>query len=560
MLSIINTIVSGLCHPDLFDHPVEQFKVLETHSSVVLLTGPFAYKFKRAVNFGFLDYSTLERRHEACLQELQINSRYAPDLYLAVVPVYGTVEAPSLQPQGPVQEYAIKMRQFGQEQLLAVMAQKGQLTPAIAEAIADQMAAFHERAERVVLEADMGTPACVRRWVMENFEALAPLVQTGLQREKLAETQVWMQQKLDALEPLLIQRRRDGFVRDCHGDLHLGNMIWQDDQVLFFDAIEFNEELRWIDVQSELAFAVMDLEDRGLPALANGLLNRYLSRNGDYAGLALFPLFWVYRALVRAKVGLLQRGNSEAALQHLDHLLTLCHRLIHPQPPFLVLMHGLSGSGKSWLAACVSGAFQAIQLRSDVERKRLHGLAAGADSPSQPAAGLYEAGASERTYAHLFALSAQLLEQGFPVVVDAAFLTRAQRAPFLTLARRVANATESNTNNSTVGNTNNSTVGNTENATESNTKIFMLLLVLNVPTEELKRRIAMRREKNGSLSPEKRDPSDADEQVLAWQLNTRELPDSNEAPMLVLDAQWPLRRSAWMERIAKAIDRTIAPG
>jgi len=547
MIPIANTILHNLQHPALFDHLVDQFAVLETHSSLVLLTGPFAYKFKRAVNFGFLDYSTLERRHQACLQELRINSRYAPDLYLAVVPVYGTAVEPSLQPKGPVQEYAIKMRQFGQEQLLASKAQNGQLTPAIVEAVADTMAGLHQHAERVAQDAEYGTPACVRRWALENFEAMEslleppvePLVESSAQssveslvhsetkREKLAAVKAWMEQRLVQLEPLLRQRRRDGFVRDCHGDLHLGNMIWQDEQVFFFDAIEFNEELRWIDVQSELAFAVMDLEDRGFSVLANGLLNRYLSRSGDYCGLALLPLFWVYRAMVRAKVGLLQPAKREEALQHLDHLLALCDRFVYAKPPFLVLLHGMSGSGKSWLAACVSGAFQAIQLRSDVERKRIHGLSAGTDSQSQPVSGLYSPEASERTYTQLLQLSAQLLEPGFPVVVDAAFLTKAQRAPFLAMAR--------------------------------NTGTIVLLLVLDVPNEELRRRIAMRRERNRNLSPEMRDPSEADEQVLEFQLKTREVPDEEEAPMLVMDGQWPLRRALWMERIAAALNRTAVP-
>jgi hypothetical protein len=526
MVSTINSIVEKLKDPALFDHPVSGFQVLETHSSVVLLTGPIAYKFKRAVHFGFLDYHTLELRHEACLRELAINRRYAPELYMAVVPVYGTAECPAFEPSGDVLEYAIKMRQFDQAQLLAVQAETGKLSPAVADAIATQMAGLHNHAAKAAMDSDVGSAACVRRWMLENFTAMTEVVTDKVMRTRLDAMRAWTELRLVQAAPLLEQRKRDGFVRDCHGDLHLGNMILQEDKVFFFDAIEFNEELRWIDVQSELAFVLMDLEDRGLPRLANTLLNRYLSLTGDYAGVALLPMFWVYRAMVRAKVGLLQAAGAGSALRHLDHLLTLCSVYVHPQGPGMIILHGLSGSGKSWLATRVAAALRAIQLRSDVERKRMHGAASGAQPQALPGEGLYAPAAGERTYARLLALSESLLDSGFAVVVDAAFLKAAQRAPFSALAK--------------------------------SKDIPMVLLVLELPATELRRRIAMRRQRNESLSPENRDPSDADERVLEFQMRIREVPGATEAPM-VLDEHWPLDANVWLERIGKALNRTIVP-
>jgi predicted kinase len=263
-----------------------------------------------------------------------------------------------------------------------------------------------------------------------------------------------------------------------------------------------------------------------LPRLANALLNRYLSLTGDYAGMALLPLYWVYRAMVRAKVGLLQPGKETEARHHLEHLLALCQRYVRPETPGLLLTHGLSGSGKSWLATRVAAAFQALHLRSDVERKRIHSVARGQDTQANPGEGLYGPGASERTYAHLLSLCSALLDQGFSVVVDAAFLTAAQRAPFTALAQ--------------------------------NKGVPMVLLVLDLPETELRRRIAMRRGRNENLSPENRDPSDADERVLEFQMRVREIPTVEEAPM-VLDERWPLNANAWLERMAGALNRTIVP-
>jgi aminoglycoside phosphotransferase family enzyme/predicted kinase len=488
-----------------FSQPAAELVLITTHSSRVLLTGPFAYKFKRPVRYPFLDYSSLEKRRRACLDELQVNRPFAPGLYLTVLALregpqghLEWVEAGEKPVEGAL-EYAVQMRQFEQDQLLARLADAGQLTPGDIDSIARHMAAVHAAAERADLAWGHGQVPEVRRWVMENFSQLEEFTRGESPLSTWLEAmRRWTEDQLKRLGPLIEERARNGFVRACHGDLHLNNMIRQGGDVLFFDAIEFNEELRWIDIQSELAFTLMDLVERGLSAEADQLLNRYLSESGDYAGLPLLRFFVLYRALVRSKVEALRETDPDARRQGLLRSLAMAKAFMEPAARFVVLMHGLSGSGKSTWAARIAARTGAVHLRSDVERKRLAGLEAGADSRSAPGAGLYSQGSSEATYARLAKLSRMVLEAGWPVVVDAAFLLAAQRRPFRELALHL--------------------------------QIPCLLIALDVPLPELRQRVQSRALAQAALPPQQRDPSEADEQVLHYQLGTVQTPEPGEAP------------------------------
>ena len=433
-------LVSALQNPAVYGHAVTGLQLLETHISWVILTGEYVYKIKKAVNFGFLDYSTLEKRCFYCQEELRLNRRFAPQLYLDVVAIGGTVGRPSLQAGAEPIEYAVRMKQFPQSGLLSALAASNALTPETIDALALQVSAMHAAVERADRHAEHGLPDDIHHWVMENFEHIRPALHEVEQLQQLQQVESWCQREFDDRRDVLERRRRDGFVRECHGDLHLGNLTLIDGRITPFDGIEFNPQLRWIDVISEIAFLVMDIRDRGYPRLATRLLNAYLQHTGDYSGLAVLRYYLVYRALVRAKVAVLRLPQTHSTLDEQNvwyeyrSYMELAAHYVRPPLAALIITHGVSGSGKSYYAAQLAERLGAIQLRSDVERKRLHGYAAAADTQSRLEAGIYSADASTRTYEQLAALARTVIEAGYPVIIDATFLQYALREQFRELS------------------------------------------------------------------------------------------------------------------------------
>ncbi|HXZ94053.1 MAG TPA: AAA family ATPase [Burkholderiales bacterium] len=410
----------------------------------MLLAGECAYKIKKPVALGFLDFSTLPLRRFYCDEELRLNRRTAPRLYLEVVSIAGSEAAPRLGGPGEAIEYAVRMRRFPQEALLSRMAQDGTLTTGHIDALAQATAALHAGAARADGAQAFGTAAEVLAPALQNFEQIEALVGPGEEMTELERLRAWTRDEHARLRGTFTARKAEGFVRECHGDLHLGNVALIDGQPTPFDGIEFNEAFRWIDVMSDVAFMVMDLTDRRLPRLAYRFLNAYLENVGDYAGLSVLRYYLVYRALVRAKVACIrvhQQGVSADELrrgerEHLEYL-RLARSLATGSRRALVLMHGLSGSGKTTVAQHLVEALGGVRVRSDVERKRLVGLEAQARSGSALGAGLYAGDLTARTYARLAELARAIVDAGYPAVVDATFLSRAQREAFAALAREL---------------------------------------------------------------------------------------------------------------------------
>jgi len=436
-LSTQGMLIRALQSAALFDHPVDSIDVLETHISWVMLAGEYAYKFKKAVNFGFLDFSTLQKRHFYCQEELRLNRRFAGQLYLDVVSITGSVTEPHLNGTGEPLEYAVKMRRFSQNCLLGKLAARRQLLPEYVDEIAGLLAAVHSTIDRAGEDTDFGRPDGIHHWVMENFTQIRTALQPEGASPELVRLENWCQHEFDAIRAQLELRRRDGFIRECHGDLHLGNLALIDGRITPFDCIEFNPQLRWIDVMSEVAFLTMDLLDRGYAGLAYRFLNGYLQRTGDYAGLRLLRYYLVYRALVRAKVAALRLAQSAGAEARGDFegYVGLAENWAVTPAPFMLIMHGVSGSGKSWCAGQLTEKLGAIQLRSDIERKRLYGYGAEAKTGSGVQSGIYSQAASDKTYAHLAGLAGSVIAGGLPVVVDAAFLKVGERQRFQRLAK-----------------------------------------------------------------------------------------------------------------------------
>jgi len=458
-------------------------QLIETHISWVLLTGDDAYKLKKPLKLDFLNFSTQQLRRAACEEELRINRRTAPEIYLDVVPITGSIAAPGIAGDGPVIDHAVHMRRFPQRALLANHAARGELGAEHIDALARHVTSFQRAAAVAPVDGPYGQATTIRQLVDDNFAPLHERLRSDPLAARLDALHEWVRNEGARLQPLFDARRANGQVREGHGDLHLGNLIWLDGAPQLFDAIEFNPQLRWVDVMADVAFLFMDLHAHGLAPLAWRFMNAWLDLGGDHAGLELLPFYAVYRALVRAKVASLRVATpGDAHWREMARYVELAYRLAQPRERVLWVASGVSGSGKSSQSQPLIESRGIVRLRADVERKRLFGLAPEASSAGVPG-GIYTPAASARTYAELRERARTVLRAGFPVLVDATFLRRTHRAEFIALAAESA--------------------------------VPCRLLVFDAPVEILRERVRRR-------SAEGRDASEATLEVLERQLAERE--------------------------------------
>ena len=413
--------------------------LLETHISYVLLAGEHAFKIKKAVDLGFLNFQSLTQRHFFCDRELKLNRRFSPQIYEDVLPITGSPEFPVLGGPGEPIEFAVKMRQFPQTCRVDMMLHNGEFKTGHVDALAVKMAAYHQYADRKLVEAKHGGRKVVAAQLSDAASNLLRLSEKSMEYKEAEWLSGWCANEIHRLAGALEQRLKDGQVRDCHGDLHLANIVTLDGEVSFFDCIEFDDALRYIDVMNDLAFPVMDLQAHGRADLAQRLLNAYLELTGDYAGLEVLRLYVVYRALIRAQVALLQQGSAQSAIAYENGpgqraYLDVAMSWAQPQKPFLMLMHGYSGSGKTAVSQEILQVCGAVRLRSDVERKRLLQRGVHIEVGSKLAEKAYSREFTLMTYLYLLHLAQALLDGGYSVIVDACFLRLDQRQLFHQLA------------------------------------------------------------------------------------------------------------------------------
>lgn len=394
-------------------------QLVETHISLVVLTDSLAFKFKKAVDLGFLDYSTPEIREKLSKVEYQLNSQFCPKIYLGVqmFNVSGT---------GAI-EVAVKMRRFPRDNEFVHLLEKGKLNDDIIKALADKVASIHIKAE-ISPDQSFGSLNYVSFSMKQNFEQMEHIAPSDI-IDIMRPIQKWSLEALSALSPIIEQRQRDGFIKHCHGDLHLGNIIFFEGEVELFDCIEFNDHLRIIDTMNEIAFLMMDLEDHGQNELANVFLNRYLDTSGDYEGIMLLCFYKVYRAMVRAKVALMAHP-PQCQVSH--SYLSLAASYIKPRVPVVLLTFGVSGSGKSFVASTLARKMRILHIRSDIERKRLKGLSMLEDSHKE-GLDIYDSKSNARTYERLLDVTKRVACANESIIVDACFLKKEQREPFLRL-------------------------------------------------------------------------------------------------------------------------------
>lgn len=394
-------------------------EVIQTHISWLLLTPEVVYKVKKPLRLDFLDYSSMDLRRHYCAEEVRLNSRYAPQLYLGVVEL------------GPSREPAVKMRRFNEADRADHVCARGELTELQLQDLVAQVIRLHAQAAAAPPGGRLGSPALIAQQIDTVLDDVADTeVVNEASLESLA---ACLSTQAADLADAIAARQRQGCIREGHGDLHLANVLVRDDVVTLFDGIEFSEELRWIDIANELAFTYADLLGHNRPDLAAALVMAWLEETADVEGLALLRFYGAYRCTIRAMAAGMQ-GDAMAAQHYRD----LALRLAQPESrPRLLITHGLSGSGKSFAARRIvlsDPDAATIWLRSDIERKRLFGLAPHESSHSALTAGIYSEEATERCYAELTVLARVALQAGWSVVVDATFADPTQRELFRSLA------------------------------------------------------------------------------------------------------------------------------
>lgn len=486
-------LIEGLMHPEAWSSGNEKPLSISTHISTVILFGQHAYKIKKPLDLGFLDYSSLDKRHHFCEEEVRLNQRLAPNLYEAAVPVTGSLEAPVIGGDGPAIEWAVKMQRFDPN---AILSQRiGDLNRGLVERIARIVAKFHLQANSCEEDLPYGNSSAVYGPMVQNFSQIR--AERPGTRSSIDELSNWTENRFSELQHLLDQRKAHGHIRECHGDLHLGNIALINGQPIIFDGIEFNRGLHWVDTISEVAFLTMDLTRIGRADLARWFLNEYLEQTGDYDALPLLHFYEVYRAMVRAKVNVIHgnqwhhsRAAREQTMSEYRRCLRTAEAFTRPALSGLIITKGPAASGKSTLSGSLLGKLPAIRVRSDVERKRLSGVSIDADAADSFNAGIYSADMTERTYVRLAALAEEIIKSGFIAIVDATFLKRDYRQRFSDLAQSL--------------------------------NVPFVILNCEVPVEELKARL-IQRQAQGS------DVSDATIEVLVSQFDQTEPLSGEEA-------------------------------
>ncbi|MBE9066871.1 AAA family ATPase [Leptolyngbya cf. ectocarpi LEGE 11479] len=419
------SLIQQMLRPSFYPHWTQNtIELVQTHTAYVLLTGDYAYKVKKPVNYGFLDYSTLTARKHYVDEELRLNQRTAPEIYLDAVPIYKEGAIFSLLAQGEAVEYAVKMNQFPAGSLFSDLLSQGQLTSELMRSLAHQVAEFHNRAAVNEHIQSFGTVEQIRLAFDENYAQSLAYIGRGQTKPQLQETQAYTDRAFMEWQNRFQDRIRHHKIRECHGDLHLRNIcLWQN-RIFLFDCIEFNEAFRYVDTMYDVAFTVMDCDARGRSDLGNAFLNTYLEAAGDWEGLEVLPLYLSRQAYVRAKVTSFLLDDSTIAPDRIQHIqtqaqayYTLAWRYTKVQTGRLILMSGLSGSGKSTVAKKLACLISAIHIRSDAVRKHLGGI------PLQQRgdASLYTPAMTQITYARLSNLGIRLAKLGYTVILDAKY-------------------------------------------------------------------------------------------------------------------------------------------
>jgi uncharacterized protein len=432
-------VIQAMLKPEFYPHAVtEPIELIQTHISYVFLTGDYVYKLKKGVNYGFLDFSTLEKRQHFATEEVRLNQRGAAKLYLGVEPITQSGDTFQIGGAGEVIEPAVKMQQFPQSALLSEMFDRGELTEELMIKLAKELAIFHAKSESNDHIRTYGTVEAIRQAYDENYAQSVGYIDRAQTQAQWDATKAYSDRFFTENAVIFEDRVKAGKIRECHGDIHLRNIAYWNGEMLLFDCIEFNEPFRFVDTMYDVAFVCMDLDARGRSDYANLLLNTYLEQTGDYEGVQVLPLYLSRQAYVRAKVtsfllddpGIPADVKESSAKTAADYY-RLAYDYTQSTQGKLVVMAGLSGSGKSTTAKTIARAHQAIHLRSDAVRKQIAGIPVEQKGTDE----IYSADMTKQTYDRLLNLGLLLAGQGHTVILDAKYDRLVLREPVINQAK-----------------------------------------------------------------------------------------------------------------------------
>lgn len=437
-MDFINFLLNPLAYP----HRVKKIELVQTHISWVFLTGDFVYKIKKPVNFGFLDFTTLEKRHYFCQEEIRLNRRLSPEIYLDVVPVVKREGGVFIEGEGEIIDYAVKMRQLPQEACLTSLLKRGKLTPEVMEKIAKIMANFYASSETNEEIAVYGLPEKIEVNIKENFEQTRPYIGRAITKEIYEALKHYSFGFLKDKRDLFLKRIEAGQIKDGHGDFHCANIYYDQNKVYVLDCIEFNTRFRYADVAADVAFLLMDLDFRQASPLGNYFLNAYLAQTNDFGLLSVLNFYRIYRAYVRGKISSFEadmpgisQDRQKAALARSKAYFELAYRYLQPTKPYLLATVGLLGSGKSTVARHLAARLGAIVIRSDAVRKHILGIKPDEHLYVPFGQGIYAPEITGQVYANILNLAKEALNVGFPVILDASFHKEAYRQGVRDLAQ-----------------------------------------------------------------------------------------------------------------------------
>lgn len=420
-----------------------KIKMLQTHISFVVLTDSFAYKVKKPVDFGFLDFSTLEKRKHFCHEELRLNSRLCPEIYVDVIKFTETADGKHLKinGDGPIVDYAVKMKLFPQENIMTNLLQKQKITTDHIDGLVDELVTFYNNSSATEEIASFGSVDAVKQNIDENFDQTHDKINTTISKEEFRHikqaNELFFKEKKD----LLNFRKKNGFIKSCHGDLHSGNIVLFNDSLCVFDCIEFNKRFRYIDVASDIGFFAMDLDIQNQPYLSSYLIQQYLKKSNDDTLLDVLNLYKSYRAYVRGKVLGFQLDDpdidekkKQALLKQIQpyfslsaYYATLMNIQVKQNQPIVFMMSGLTGTGKSTIAGRLAVDYNATVINTDVVRKKTAGVDTFERHLDDPNTGMYSPERVQQTYEKVMEYADGFLKQGKNIVLDATFQKKKHR-------------------------------------------------------------------------------------------------------------------------------------
>jgi aminoglycoside phosphotransferase family enzyme/predicted kinase len=435
-------LIKALLEPKAYPETTKKIELMQTQMSFVFLTDQFVYKVKKPVDLGFLDYTTLEKRHFFCQKEVELNRRLCPEAYLGVVPITQDGGAIRIGGRGETIEYAVKMRRLPQERMLNMLLANDGVTAEMIAGVAQKLADFHQKAETNAEISTFGEIKAITFNTDENFDQTERYIGRTISKDNYQHIKEYTNSFVEENTPLFNRRVKEGRIRDCHGDLHAAHICFTD-SICIYDCIEFNDRFRYCDVASEMAFLAMDLDHYGRADLSRSLINAYVAESGDRELLELLGFYKAYRAYVRGKVESFKlddpyiseeekRKTRDVAASYFD-----LARAYTRTKPVLFITVGLVGTGKSTLAQALAARLGLAAISSDVTRKQLAGIPLTEHRFEGFDGGIYSAELSRRTYDKMFFKAGDILEEGGSVVLDASFIKAEERLKARELAEKL---------------------------------------------------------------------------------------------------------------------------